>query len=59
MINKKVITIVIIIIILSTVVVLGVFFSNFTQKPAEPASASGTYVQNIKTEGEQSNCCTN
>lgn len=59
MINKKGITIMIIIIALLAAVVLGIVFSNLTQKPAEPAAASGTYIQNITTEGEQSNCCTN
>lgn len=39
--------------------ITGVIALNSSPKAAEPASASGTYIQNLTTEEETSNCCTN
>jgi flagellar basal body-associated protein FliL len=57
--NNKILIAIVIVLLIAIVTITGVIASNFTHKAAEPASASGTYIQNTTTEEEQSNCCGN
>ncbi len=56
--NKKIL-IILIVLLLSLGSIIGIIISNFSHKAAEPASASGTYIQKNTTQEIQSNCCSN